>query len=211
MEVDPQVEHSGHGVDATAPTRQALDRARRPCVQWPDQCRILSMDMLRIAVADDDPKIREAITEVLHNEGHEVLVFSTGTDLIRLLNEDPCGRPHRSGPVAIHLILLDLSMPETTGDDVLAFLARSRRYLHLPVVLITARREARLEVYREAYPNVVGLLRKPFGIADLLGAVAPVAARRCQRDAQPNVAQWAEDDEPTQPFGRLHVEPAGTS
>lgn len=170
------------------------------------------MEKLRIAVADDDPKILSAIQEILRDEGHEVLVFSTGTDLIRILNEDPDGRPLRDRPVPVHLILLDLSMPETTGDDVLAFLARSLRYLHLPVVLITARREAQLHVYREAYPNVVGLLRKPFGVHDLLGAIAPTVARR-QRAAASLVAEWVEDEptQPSQPDGRFFVEPTGST
>lgn len=139
---------------------------------------MLHVAILRIAVADDDPRILEAIQDVLRLEGHEVVGARNGTELLRVLNADPLCRPWRERPVPVHLVLLDLSMPEMTGDDVLEFFKRNRRYAHLPVILITARAHVSLPDYQKEYPNVVGLLAKPFDAEALYRAVAPIAARR---------------------------------
>lgn len=133
---------------------------------------------MRIAVADDDPKILQTLHDVLSDAGHEVRKFEDGAELLQLLNEDPQKRPYTQRPVPVHLVLLDLIMPEKTGDDVLTFLKRNRRYADLPVIIITARANADLGAYQATYPNVVHLLRKPFLLHDLLEAVRSIASRR---------------------------------
>jgi DNA-binding response OmpR family regulator len=107
----------------------------------------------RILVIDDDPDIREAVTEVLSLEGHEVVTASEGEQGLvrcRLLRPD--------------LVLLDLMMPGMNGWDFLKALRRDELLGRVPVVVVSA-------LGRVPELPVSGYLPKPFGLDALIALV----------------------------------------
>ena len=107
-----------------------------------------------VLVVDDDPGIRESVTEVLSAEGYRVLEAPDGEEaLVRL-----------DGLEGRCVVLLDLAMPRMKGLELLRELSRSGRSERFPVVVMSANAHPReLE-----FPQVVALLRKPFELDELL-------------------------------------------
>jgi two-component system chemotaxis response regulator CheY len=112
-----------------------------------------------ILLIEDDPDIRDSIVDVLESAGRTVVQAVDGLDALSKLEhlDRPC------------LILLDLLMPRMDG---LEFLHRLRQHPHapeFPVLVISAHGHA---AAAEHYPGVLGTLRKPFDLVQLLSWVA---------------------------------------
>jgi len=107
-----------------------------------------------VLVVDDDPGIRESVTEVLSSEGYRVLEAADGEEALRQLE----GLAERC------LVLLDLAMPRMNGVELLAELSRRGQSHRTPVVVMSANAQMR----ELDFPQVVALLRKPFELEELL-------------------------------------------
>jgi len=117
--------------------------------------------MPRILVIEDEPSLRQIISQTLAGEGHEVLEAPSGAEGLRLW--------HARGA---DLVLTDVLMPETSG---VAVMLELRNFLPtLPIVAMPGAESGReLELLNEAQLlGTVRLLPKPFLLGDLLGAVA---------------------------------------
>ena len=86
----------------------------------PESCTVL--------VVDDDEGIREAMNEVLADEGHRVVTAANGREAMDRLR-------HGLRP---ELILLDLMMPIMDGRQFRAAQLADPRLRQIPVVVITA-------------------------------------------------------------------------
>lgn len=82
--------------------------------------------MKRIAVVEDNPDNRMLVRAILEDE-YEIIEFESGGDALRGLRED---RPD--------LVLLDISLPEMDGTDVLRIMREDPELRELPVVALTA-------------------------------------------------------------------------
>ena len=79
----------------------------------------------KVAVVDDDPRLRTLIAEELVDEGVTPLPCETGLSLLELLENE-----------SVDLIMLDLMMP---GMDGVACLEEMRqRSIKIPVIVVTA-------------------------------------------------------------------------
>ena len=83
--------------------------------------------MHNILICDDEPDIVSALQIYLQAEGYATLTARTGREALRLAAEND-----------IHLILLDIMMPEMDG---ITALARLRETCNVPVILLTAKSE----------------------------------------------------------------------
>lgn len=110
-----------------------------------------------ILVVDDYDANRVLLQDLLQMEGYGVLGASDGNDALRVLEG---ARPDA--------ILLDLKMPELDGRELLARLQADHDLRDIPVVLVTADRDA------GKVTGVFALIKKPFEIPVLLDTV-----RRC--------------------------------
>ncbi|HET9156553.1 MAG TPA: response regulator [Myxococcaceae bacterium] len=111
-----------------------------------------------ILLAEDDLDVRECLADVLLEAGCTVVQALDGADALTKLDEveRPC------------LILLDLVMPRIGGVE---FLERLREHPHasdFSVLLMSASPDPS---GAEDYPGVVGMLRKPFDVDELLSGV----------------------------------------
>jgi two-component system phosphate regulon response regulator OmpR len=123
----------------------------------------------RIAVVDDDARIRDLLRRYLTQEGFEVLLAEDSKSLNRLLTREN-----------IDLIVLDLMMP---GEDGLSICRRLRAANDTtPIIMLTAKVEdvdriVGLEVGADDY------LPKPFNPRELLARIHAVLRRRPAQEA----------------------------
>ena len=108
-----------------------------------------------ILVVDDNADFRNALLDVLIDNGQEVVLAENGRDALAKLAER---RPF--------LILLDLMMPVMDGFEFLDQLDRMRS--DVPVLVVSAHDTV---ARAQRYARVLGTLTKPFRIPELLSVV----------------------------------------
>lgn len=116
-----------------------------------------------ILVVDDDQAIREAIAELLQDQGYDVSVAANGEQALKICRS-------RRNP---DLILLDLQMPGMDGSEFARRKDQDPALSRVPVCVITAFRDS-ISIPR----GTAVVLRKPLGSADLL----KVARRFCPEE-----------------------------
>lgn len=127
------------------------------------------MSSLRIAVADDDPVMREFFQKTLTELGHVVVgAASTGSELVELCNS--------TNP---EMVIADIKMPGCDGID-----ACSKIYEHapIPLILVSGYVEDDL-IQRAEADHVLAYLVKPIKKSDLAPAIALAHKRFEQFDA----------------------------
>jgi FixJ family two-component response regulator len=126
----------------------------------------MAKDTPLLAVVDDDADVRVALTRLVSSAGLAVETFASGAEFLRSVqdHEPDC-------------VLLDLHMPEMSGFDVQAALARG--HPAVPVVVMTGHDtpESRARAVRM---GAKVYLRKPVddeallvAIGDAIGGVSP--------------------------------------
>jgi two-component system nitrogen regulation response regulator NtrX len=80
---------------------------------------------LRILIVDDEKKICDILKEILEHEGYEVSTALNGGDATRVVETDD-----------IHLVLLDIKLPDTDGLSLLKHFSKIRP--EIPVIMISA-------------------------------------------------------------------------
>jgi CheY-like chemotaxis protein len=82
-----------------------------------------------VLLVDDDPIVAGAIGTMLENLGHVVVDANSAEDALRKLQSEP----------AIDIVVTDQAMPDITGSQLTAEIAR--RWPDLPVVLVSGYRD----------------------------------------------------------------------
>ena len=137
----------------------------------------------RILVVDDEPQIHRFLAPALSAAGYEPLRAERGDDALR-----------QAASAAPDLVLLDLGLPDSDGQEVLRKL---RAFSHVPVIILSARDQetqkiAALDSGADDY------VEKPFALGELLARIR--TALRRQGQTQPT-AQALD-------FGGLRIEAA---
>jgi two-component system, response regulator PdtaR len=118
---------------------------------------------LRIAVADDEPEMRDFFERILPRFGHQVVaVAENGAELV-----EHCRSTEPD------LVITDIKMPDMDGIEASNQICKERP---VPVILVSAYHDPALIARAEA-DHVQAYLVKPIGIADLPPAIA-IAVRR---------------------------------
>jgi response regulator NasT len=113
---------------------------------------------LRIAVADDEPRMQQYLGRVLPLLGHQlVAVAGTGQQLV-----EQC-RTHRPD-----LVITDIRMPEMDGIEAALQIYREQA---IPVILVSAYHDAEL-IERAESDHIMAYLVKPIKQAHLEPAIA---------------------------------------
>jgi CheY-like chemotaxis protein len=123
--------------------------------------RLLYLDAVsrNVLIVEDDPDVRDALTQVLEFEGYGVTGVCNGVEAIESM---------RSG-ASPHVILLDLMMPVMDGMQFRSEQLRDPQLANIPVVIISADRKA--EQKAESM-GVAAYLKKPLEVDNLLDLVA---------------------------------------
>ena len=80
----------------------------------------------KVAVVEDNPDNR-MLVEALLEDRYEISEYETGREAIEGLPND-----------VPHVVLLDISLPEMDGTEVLAWLREQEGLKHIPVIALTA-------------------------------------------------------------------------
>jgi DNA-binding response OmpR family regulator len=123
-------------------------------------------DGCALLLVEDDSAIREIVSEVLRDEGYEVIEAPDGGSAISVL------RAHSPPPDALCLVILDMMLPVADGVEVLRALAELGSYV--PVLAVSA---DRVQLRRATEAGADATLPKPFDLDRLLA----VAERNCAR------------------------------
>ena len=113
---------------------------------------------MRVLVIEDNGDLRNLVRLALEGAGHEVLTATQGVEGLAYLNGH-----------AVDAVVTDLFMPEMDGIEVIAQLRR--QFPGVKIVAMSGRPGVDyLAVAKEL--GAARILRKPFGMDDLLTAVA---------------------------------------
>jgi len=123
---------------------------------------------MRIVVIEDDERIASFVARGLTAQGHQVMTAGNGLDGLALASEPD-----------VDLVILDLSLPDIDGTDVLARLRGSNG---LPPVLVLTARDAIADRVRVLDRGADDYMTKPFALDELLARVR-VLARRADQPA----------------------------
>jgi two-component system response regulator AtoC len=110
-----------------------------------------------ILVADDDPYIRELLTEFLTEEKFQVSQAASGQDVLQAIMGQ-----------AYDLILMDIRMPEMTGLDVLKELHAKK--VEVPIILMTAHGSSNIAI-QATQMGAYDYITKPFELDDVLATI----------------------------------------
>lgn len=139
----------------------------------------------KIAVVDDDPGVREALTDYLTNHGYNVDAAASGAALDELMRT-----------ASFDLILLDVMMPGENGLDLCQRLAtQGMKIIMISALDQSVDRVAGLEIGAADY------LGKPFQPRELLARIRAVLRRSAQpgqRLVSYTFAGWRYDPEAQQ-------------
>ena len=108
-----------------------------------------------ILIADDDPKHRKLLTDVLQAEGHATLTAENGERAIEMARSAKPG-----------LILMDIQMPVLDGLSAVKVLKADRDTRLIPVIAVTAL-AMREDWKRMLAAGFDGYLSKPISIKEL--------------------------------------------
>jgi two-component system cell cycle sensor histidine kinase/response regulator CckA len=117
-----------------------------------------------ILLIDDEPAVRLVTGRMLSELGHRVVIAESGRRGVELL---------AAQPDSLDLIVLDLTMPDQSGEQTLAELRRLRGTIP---VIITSGFQAEDASLLLKLPNVVGFLDKPHTMTGLEMLLASVEA-----------------------------------
>jgi two-component system response regulator MprA len=114
----------------------------------------------KLLLVDDDPAVRESLTNVLIGEGYEVVPVANGIEATEMAASQP-----------VDLVLLDLNLPKRNGWD--TFESLTRQNPRLPVIIITARPN---QLFAALAAGVGALMEKPLDFPKLLQTIRNLLA-----------------------------------
>ena len=107
-------------------------------------------------VADDDPAILRLIKTILEKEGFVVATARDGKEAYKVLQN------HNDVIAAV----LDVVMPNIDGPGLVRYMKSEKRFMHIPVMMLTAEQDPKLS--RDSFAaGAVVYLPKPFTHAQL--------------------------------------------
>ena len=135
--------------------------------------------MARILIVDDEESLARIYAHYLRASGHDPVIAPTGHSALSAAQAQP------------DLILLDLGLPDITGDEVLRRLRRREDTAQIPVMVVSGDPDAAEIVGRVDATGVLGVLQKPLSPSALRAAVGKaLLGLPCEADAGPHEITW---------------------
>lgn len=123
------------------------------------------MEEYRILVVDDDKEIVDSIAIFLQADGYQVLKAYNGLEALDILMEEQ-----------VHLLLLDIMMPEMDGMKTLLKMRESK---NIPIILISAKSEDSDKIFGLT-AGADDYITKPFNPSELVARVKSQLRRYTQ-------------------------------
>ena len=118
-----------------------------------------------VLIIEDEPNIIEAISFILSRDGWQVDTHSNGHDAVAVVRAR-----------APDLVILDVMLPGRSGYDILTDLRAQPETQDLPILMLTARGQARDRELAEK-AGASRFMTKPFSNADVIEALNALVAQ----------------------------------
>lgn len=105
----------------------------------------------RVLIADDDPVIRHLVCSIIKSEGFEVVAASDGCEALKILQKDSDFKG----------AIFDMMMPHIEGIDIIRHMRTEKRFMRIPVMVITSEQDIHL-VGKTYAAGATLFLLKPF-------------------------------------------------
>jgi CheY-like chemotaxis protein len=122
--------------------------------------------MTKVLIVEDDPMLRNNISDVLELSGFEVVSAADGAQGVQVARAQ-----------LPDVIVCDVRMPGLDGYGVLRALRQDPATAAIPLIFLTARAEI-ADRHAGLEAGAAGYITKPFAIAELVEAVTRVAGGR---------------------------------
>ncbi|AOT71691.1 response regulator transcription factor [Geosporobacter ferrireducens] len=133
---------------------------------------------IRILIVEDEEKILQVLEAYLKKEGYEVRTATDGTKALAIFKTEE-----------IHLLILDLMLPEMSGEEVCK---QIRGFSTIPILMLTARTEEDDKLTGLAI-GADDYVTKPFSPREIVGRVKALL-RRSYREYKPLAEQLQYND-----------------
>lgn len=119
---------------------------------------------MRVCIIDDNISITGMFSKLLKMEGHEVVIANGGRAGLALLDND-----------IFDATILDISMPEFSGIDIVNALNESGRIKKQKIVILTASSSSNEELGLLKEKGVREVLKKPLQLDSLVSTLEAVS------------------------------------
>jgi CheY-like chemotaxis protein len=110
----------------------------------------------RVLVADDDPAILRLVKTILEKEGFTVVSARDGKEAYKALQDDS----------NFTAAVFDVVMPHIPGPELVRYMKTEKRFMSIPVMMMTAEQDPKLS--RDSFAaGAVVFLPKPFTTSQL--------------------------------------------
>jgi CheY-like chemotaxis protein len=113
--------------------------------------------LARILCLDDDPSPPAAFKCVLEPHGYEVVTTTSSMEALRIMQTE-----------AVDLLIQDVYRPDMSGITLYGMMKADERLQNIPVVICSGNG---VRKFLDHYPDVAGVLEKPFEVKHLLDVV----------------------------------------
>lgn len=127
--------------------------------------------MSLIYIVEDDDNIREIEEFALSNAGHQVCCFANAKAFYNKLND-----------TIPDLVLLDLMLPDESGNEIVKKLRKQKAYLKLPIIMVTAK-TTELDLIKGLEDGADDYIKKPFSVMELITRVKALLRRTSPDDS----------------------------
>jgi two-component system chemotaxis response regulator CheY len=125
----------------------------------------------RVLVADDDPVIRHLVCQAVRSEGYEVVLAEDGGEALRILQHDTDFKG----------AIFDLMMPHIEGIDLVRHMRTEKRFMRIPVLMITS--ESDFQTASKTFAAGATLfLQKPFSPEQLRTTLRMLTHQRAEHN-----------------------------
>ncbi len=132
----------------------------------------------KILVVDDEKKIVEVIKSYLEHSGYEVYTAYAGEQALQIFER-----------VEPSLIILDLMLPDISGEDICRKIRRESR---VPIIMLTAKVEEE-DILKGLDIGADDYITKPFSPKQLIARVMAIL-RRASDNSIPNTLSFDQND-----------------
>lgn len=135
--------------------------------------------MASVGLLEDNPRIAKLCSTFLHLAGHDVIIYENSQQCLQDLlwqskKHDGLSSVHentQTSSLPVEVLIMDLSLPDMSGLDVLRYLTSHPHTQALPLIVCTAAAKSEVAKARHVAPHV-GIVEKPFKLQTLVSAIA---------------------------------------
>ncbi len=116
---------------------------------------------VKILVADDDPQVLRFVSSILKSEGYSVITAKDGKAAYEILQSEK----------SLTAAIFDIFMPHIEGLDLVRYMRSERRFMNIPVIIMTGETSSQLSSGSFS-AGAVAFLPKPFRDTQLISMLS---------------------------------------